>query len=119
VLHKQQRRWRNWTPGRLSEFSDEPSKEQGGDIGFAKKEDLMPELREAIRLLTPVSYTRVVQTPYGYHILKLNEVRKGEALAFDVVTDKVKETLYQVESEKRYKDYVAKLKSSAYIEVKI
>jgi peptidyl-prolyl cis-trans isomerase SurA len=101
------------------EFSDEPSKEQGADIGFAKKEDLMPELREAIRPLTPGSYTRIVQTPYGYHILKLNEVRKGETLAFDVVTDKVKETLYQTESEKRYKDYVAKLKSTAYIEVKI
>ncbi len=82
------------------EFSDEPSKYEGGDIGYAKKEDLMPELREAIQRLTPGSYTRVVQTPYGYHILKLNEAKKGEPADFETVKDKVKEALFQNESEK-------------------
>ena len=101
------------------EFSDEPSKDQGGDIGFAKKEDLMPQLREAIKPLSPGSHTRIVQTPYGYHILKLNEVRKGETPDFESAKDKVKEILFQNESEKRYKEYVDKLKSSAYIEVKM
>jgi peptidyl-prolyl cis-trans isomerase SurA len=101
------------------EFSDEPSKDQGGDIGFVKKEELIPELREAIRLLTPGTYTRVVQTPYGFHILKLAEVKKGDAVPFEEVREKIAETLFQIESERRYKEYMEKLKSSAYIEVKI
>jgi peptidyl-prolyl cis-trans isomerase SurA len=101
------------------EFSDDPSKDQEGDIGFAKKEELLPELREAIKALTPGSYTRIIETPYGFHIVRLNEVRKGDSEAFETVKDKIKETLYRAESEKRYKEYVNKLRSTAYIEVKI
>jgi peptidyl-prolyl cis-trans isomerase SurA len=102
------------------EFSDdEPSKDQNGDIGFVKKEDLLPELREAIKLLIVGSYTRIVQTPYGFHIIKLNEVKKEAAPPFDSMKEKVKEAIYQTEAEKRYKEYVKKLRSLAYVEVKI
>ena len=101
------------------EYSDDPSKDEGGDIGFAKREDLMPELRQALGSITPGSYTRIVETPYGFHIMKLNEVKKGEKLAFEDLKEKIKEMLYQRESQKRYKEYVGKLKSSAYIEMKI
>ena len=98
------------------EFSDEPSK---GDVGSAKKEDLIPELREALKLLSPGEYSPIVRTPYGLHMLKLVEVKKGTALAFEDVKDKVKNAIFRQESEKRYKEYVAKLKAAAYIEVKI
>jgi peptidyl-prolyl cis-trans isomerase SurA len=102
------------------EFSEDVSKDQNGDIGFAKKDDLLPELREAIKLLvTGGSYSRVVQTPYGFHILKLNEVKKEAAPSFDAIKDKVKEAVFQTESEKRYKEYVKKLRSVAYVEVKM
>jgi peptidyl-prolyl cis-trans isomerase SurA len=102
------------------EFSDdEPSKNQDGDIGFVKKDDLLPELREAIKLLITGSYTRIVQTPYGFHIIKLNEVKKEAPPPFDSVKEKVKEALYQTEAEKRYKEYVKKLRSVAYVEIKV
>jgi peptidyl-prolyl cis-trans isomerase SurA len=101
-----------------TEFSDE-AKAQGGDIGYAKKQDLLPELREAIRLLVPGTYTPVLRTPYGFHILKLIEVRKGEAPPFEQIKDAIQEKLFREESEKRFKEYMAKLRSSSYIEVKI
>jgi len=98
------------------EFSDEPSK---GDVGSAKKEDLIPELREALKLLSPGEFSRIILTPYGYHILKLVEVKKGSALAFEDVKEKVKDAIFRRESEKRYKEYVAKLRAASYVEVKI
>ncbi len=101
-----------------TEFSDE-AKAQGGDIGFAKKEDLLPELRSAIQLLVPGTYTPILRTPYGYHILKLIEVRKGEVLPFEDVKDFIREKFFRDESEKRFKEFMAKLRSSSYIEVKI
>jgi peptidyl-prolyl cis-trans isomerase SurA len=101
------------------QFSDERSKDEGGDIGYVKKEDLMPELRDAIKGLTPGAYTKIVQTPYGYHILRLNEAKEGAPPDFETVRDKVKEAFIQTETEKRYKQYVGKLKSSSYIEVKM
>jgi peptidyl-prolyl cis-trans isomerase SurA len=98
------------------EFSDEPSK---GETVTTKKEELIPELRQALQPLKTGSYTPVVQTPYGYHILRLMDVKKGARIPLDDVRDKVKEAIFQRESAKRYKEYVAKLKAAAYIEVKI
>jgi len=101
------------------EYSDDPSAKQGGDIGYVKKEDLVPELRQAINLLIPGTYSHPVQTPYGYHIIKVLDVRKSDALPFDAVKESIQEKIVQKESEKRYKEYVAKLRASSYIEVKI
>jgi peptidyl-prolyl cis-trans isomerase SurA len=98
------------------EYSDEPSK---GEVSSVKKEDLIPELREALKLLIPGTYSHVVQTPYGYHLLKLVEKKKGKALAFEDVKDKIREMMFRMESEKRYKQYMSKLKAVSYIEVKI
>jgi peptidyl-prolyl cis-trans isomerase SurA len=103
----------------VQEFSDESAKAQNGDMGFVKPEDLFPELREAIKLLIPGTYTRVVRTPYGYHILRLMEVRKGQAPPFEQVKGQIKERLFRLESEKRWKEFMAKLRSSSYVEVKI
>jgi peptidyl-prolyl cis-trans isomerase SurA len=101
------------------EFSEDPSNALEGDMGFVKKEELIPELREAIKLLIPGTYSNVVHTPFGYHILKLTETKKGPAASFESVKDSVRQKLFMIESEKRYKTYIAKLRSSSYIEVKI
>ena len=101
------------------EYSDDPSGKQGGDIGYVKKEDLVPELRQAISLLISGTYSHPVLTPYGYHIMKVIDVRKSAALPFDAVKDSIQEKIVQKESEKRYKEYIAKLRASSYIEVKI
>ncbi len=100
------------------EFSDDPSAGMGGDIGYVKREELIPELREPIRLLAPGTFTPVLRTPYGLHILKLVEVKQGETLSFDLVKERVHTRIVQEESEKRYKDYITKLRASSYIEVK-
>ncbi len=50
------------------EFSDDASSAMEGDMGFVKKDDLIPELREAVKLLIPGTYSNVVHTPFGYHI---------------------------------------------------
>jgi peptidyl-prolyl cis-trans isomerase SurA len=101
------------------EFSDDPSGPDGGDIGFVKSEDLIPELKGAVRSLKPGSYTGIIKTPYGYLILKLIEIKQGDTIAFESVKDKIHERIIQEESEKKYKEYISKLRKSSYIEVKI
>jgi parvulin-like peptidyl-prolyl isomerase len=58
-------------------------------------------------------------TPYGLHILKLIEIKKGGTITFETLKDKIHERIVQEESEKRYKEYIDKLRKSSYIEVKI
>lgn len=102
-----------------SEFSDDASASQGGDIGFVKADDLLPSLREAVKLLSPNTYSTAIATPYGFHILKLLSVKGSEILPFESVKEKVHQQIVIQESDKRYKGYMNKLRESSYIEVKI
>jgi peptidyl-prolyl cis-trans isomerase SurA len=101
------------------QYSDEPTSSEGGDIGFVKKQDLIPALRNAVSLLTAGNYSNVVRTPYGFHILKLIELKKMESAPFEAVKDRIHQILIMRESEKRYRDYITKVRASSYIEVKI
>lgn len=101
------------------EYSDDPTASQGGDLGFVKKDDLIPELRDALNVIIPGTYTHVIKTGYGFHILKLVEEKKGHVIPFEQVKEKIHERIVQTESEKRYKEFIEKLRKSSYIEVKI
>jgi peptidyl-prolyl cis-trans isomerase SurA len=101
------------------EYSDDPSGPRGGDIGFVKKEELIPQLLQGISLLMPGTSSHPIVTPYGFHIIKLLEVRKGEAVPFDSVKEAIQARITQQETQKRYQEYIAKIRASSYIEVKI
>lgn len=100
-------------------FSDDPSASQGGDIGFVKRSDLIPTLRESLNDLATGSFTEIIPTPYGLNILKLVEVKQSDILPFEIVKGAVHEHLVMEESNKRYREYIERLKKSSYIEVKI
>ncbi len=102
-----------------AEWSDDPSAKTGADIGYVKKEDLMPQLKQSLSQVKPGSYTQVIQTPYGFNILKLVDVKKSDTLPFDAAKDAIRGKVIFDESEKRYKEYIGKLRKSSYIEVKI
>jgi peptidyl-prolyl cis-trans isomerase SurA len=101
------------------QYSDDPSGKYGGDVGYVKKEELIPEIREAIKDLREGSYARTIQSRYGFHILKLVNRKKGDVIPFEKAKEEIKRRLIMEESEKRYKDFIDKLKRSSYIEVKL
>jgi len=104
----------------VKDFSDDTkTAATGGDIGYIKKTDLIPQLRSVVSFLSNGVYSSIVTTPYGFHILKLVDKKKGETMTFEVAKDTIHEKVVQEESQKRYKDYVERLRKGSYIEVKI
>ena len=55
------------------EYSDDPTAANGGDLGFFKRGDMVPEFERAAYSLAPGQVSGVIQTAYGFHIIKCEE----------------------------------------------
>ncbi|MDQ3020405.1 MAG: peptidylprolyl isomerase [Bacteroidota bacterium] len=53
--------------------SDSSSAIAGGDLGYAKKGTFVKEFEETVFSMNPGEVSEIVETEFGYHIIKLNE----------------------------------------------
>lgn len=87
-----------------------PSGKNGGDLGFFSKSDMVPEFGEAAFKLKPGTYTKEpVKTQFGWHVIKVEEVKDGTQPTLD---EKRKEIEAQLQNE-AYHELVAKLRADA------
>jgi peptidyl-prolyl cis-trans isomerase C len=77
-----------------SEFSDDSgSKANGGDLGFIPRGKVLPAIDNAVFSLKPGEVSDLVKTPYGFEIMKVEEIRPPAAEAYEKVRVGIKEKL--------------------------
>lgn len=102
------------------EFSDDyATKQLGGDTGFFKRGDMAPAFEAVAFSLQPGEISEPVETPFGVHIIRLEERRKEELLALDDVRDQLREHVRNEQAEAAVTAEIDKLKANAEIEVLI
>jgi peptidyl-prolyl cis-trans isomerase D len=75
------------------EYSEGPTKEKGGDLGFFSNGRMVPAFDQAVFSLQPGEISEVVETQFGYHIIKLEEIRPASIRTFEQVKDNLAVTL--------------------------
>ena len=74
---------------------DTASGENGGDIGYVLKEELVPEFGDLAFILKVGEISRPVKTQYGWHIIKVEDIRPAKFLPFNDVKDSIRQSLQQ------------------------
>jgi peptidyl-prolyl cis-trans isomerase C len=75
---------------------DTGSAENGGDLDWSSPKGYVPEFSDAMVKLEKGHFTETpVKTQFGYHVIKLEDVRNAQIPAFDEVKDKIKQSLGQ------------------------
>jgi len=86
---------------------------QGGDLGFFKKGDMVPEFSAAAFALKDGEYTLTpVHTQYGWHIIKVEERRQAPPPTFEQAHDQIRQEIIQ----ENVKKVVAQAKEGLTIE---
>ncbi|TLY54918.1 MAG: peptidylprolyl isomerase [Gammaproteobacteria bacterium] len=93
--------------------SMDPSKSNGGDLGWFSPDRMVPEFAGALIALKPGQYThKPIQTQYGWHIIQLLETRELTPPPFD----QVRAQLQKIVENKKFRTYSDELMHHAKIE---
>ena len=98
-------------------YSEDVSASSGGDVGFVKRGKMVREFEEAVFSLKPGQISDIVETEYGYHIIKVDEVLPGKTLTLKDVKNRIHKILSMQKQKQVYDDWINELKKSAFIEV--
>ena len=91
------------------ENSDDPgSKAKGGDLGFFTQGSMVGKFEEAAFALKPGELSDVVETEFGYHIIKLEERKAAEQQPYESVKEQVKARATQSIQQERLNAFLEK-----------
>jgi len=98
---------------------DQSSATNGGDLGFFKKGDLMDTLSEAVEGAKVGEVVGPVESPAGYHILKVTDRKSADEGLPESTKNEIKDTLYNQKVQEMLQAWLTEVKETAYIDRKI
>ncbi|MFJ7954452.1 peptidylprolyl isomerase [Lysinibacillus sp. NPDC096418] len=98
---------------------DTETKEDGGDLGYVSRGRMDEAFEEAMFALEKDAVSEVVQTPEGYHIIKVTGKVPAEEAVFEDIKDEVYETVLESRVNDEYAAWVTDKKAEYDIETKL
>ena len=96
--------------------SDCPSKNNGGDLGSFGRGQMVPPFEDAAFSQEPGQVGDIVETSFGYHLIKVTDHQEGKTPDFDEVKDRIAELLSAQRQRLVVAQYLEGLQKSAQIE---
>jgi peptidyl-prolyl cis-trans isomerase C len=98
-------------------YSDCPSKQQGGDLGFFQRGQMVPEFEKAAFGLKSGQMSGVVETPFGYHIIKTVEHASPSTVPFDQAKQNIVQYLGEQKKQQALMSYFDSLRTASNMQI--
>jgi len=99
------------------EYSDAPTRMNGGDMGYISKGQLEKQLEGVVLSLKPGETSGVIETSEGFHVLKVTERKPETTLAYDDVKDKIRQVLREKKARQEAELRARKLRETADVKI--
>jgi peptidyl-prolyl cis-trans isomerase D len=100
-----------------SSQSDDPgSKARGGDLGWVRRGQMTEKFEQALFALAEGEVSEPVETEFGWHLIKLEELRESRARPFEdaEVQAELLSAYRQRDAERRYQELAEKIEQTAF-----
>ncbi len=104
--------------GLAREYSDGPGAEEGGDMGYVKKGDLMAEIDSVVFNMKPGETSGIIQTILGYHIFRVEDRVEARTRELQEVSSEIEDRLFSERIRQKIVRLVKKLREDAYISIR-
>ncbi|MDP2247903.1 MAG: peptidylprolyl isomerase, partial [Nitrosomonadales bacterium] len=98
------------------QYSEDASANSGGDLGWVNPGDTVPQFEQAMNLLAAGEISEPVRTPFGWHIIQVQDRRKQD-MTKEAARFKARQEIRTRKSEEAYEDWVRELRDRAYVEL--
>jgi peptidyl-prolyl cis-trans isomerase C len=101
------------------EFSDCPSRSQGGDLGYFRRGQMVKPFADAAFNMQPGEISEIVETQFGYHVIKVEDRRNEGVQALSEATPGIERFLYGQRLQEAVDAYADDLRAQREVEIKL
>lgn len=96
-------------------YSQDGSAAKGGDLGWLSPGDTVPEFERAMDALKPGELSQVVQSPFGMHLIRVDERRERD-VSVERERGAARQALRERKLDEAYQDWLRQLRDRTYVE---
>ncbi len=83
---------------------DKETANKKGDLGYVVEDDIAKEISSVVVKMKKGEFTKPIETKFGWHIVKVNDIRDAKVTPFEEVKDSIKEQMIKDETNAIYGD---------------
>ncbi len=96
-------------------YSQDPgSASNGGDLGYADKGQFVPQFDQVLFALKPGEMSQPVRTQFGYHIIRLIDIKKSDVPSMDSMKEQLTQAVQQQKLAQLFSDQVNDMNDTMY-----
>ena len=102
-----------------TKFSQGPAAKTGGDLGYVEKGLMLPEVDETAFKLKTGETSDVIESPIGFHIIKIVDKRGEGIKPLDSVREEIMGEIGNKKIEKKFQEWLKEAREKSLIDIRL